>query len=82
MRFFKKKNLLKFERNGSRLLSSGGAKEQSLREEREKFVNDATRENQSFFFLKEFCRGEDEQKRRSFRGGRKKRAPKRCCIRT
>ena len=39
-----------------------------------------TRENQSFFFLKEFCRGEDEQKRRSFRGGRKKRVPKRWCI--
>lgn len=37
---FQKKNLLKFERNGSRLLSSGGAKEQSLREEREKFVNE------------------------------------------
>ena len=83
LRFFKKKNvcMLKFERNVSRLLSRGGAKEQSLREEREKFFERRRREkiNRSFF-LKEFCRGEDEQKRRSFRGGRKKRVPKRRCI--
>ena len=76
LRFLKKKILLrvKFERNVSRLLSRGGAKES--------FVRTTTREkiNQSFFFLKAFCRGEDEQKRRSFRGGRKKRVPKRCCI--
>jgi hypothetical protein len=37
--FSKKKILLrKFERNGSRLLSRGGAKEQSVREEREKLL--------------------------------------------
>lgn len=39
-------------------------------------MNDDERKSIVLFF-KEFCRGEDEQKRRSFRGGRKKRVPKR-----
>ena len=50
LRFLKKKILLrvKFERNVSRLLSRGGAKEQSFkRGEREVFVRTTTRENQS-----------------------------------
>ena len=40
-------------------------------------MNDDERKTIVLFFLKEFCRGEDEQKRRSRRGGRKKRVPKR-----
>ena len=48
--FSKKKILLKFERNVSRLLSRGGAKEQSLREEREKFCERRREKiNRSFF---------------------------------
>ena len=69
---FEKKILLKFERNVKVVFCRVVVqKSRVLREEREKFFCERRREkiNQSFFFLKEFCRGEDEQKRRPFSRG-------------